>query len=62
MNYFDTAKDSAGETLHTLGAFIQKEKDPLEQAYVTIFLMLIVCSAMFLAGWAFGYGQGALSR
>jgi hypothetical protein len=62
MNFLDTAKDSAGESLNTLGAFIQKEKDPLEQAFITIFLMLIVAIAMFVAGWALGYGHGVLSK
>lgn len=60
MNFLDTAKDSAGETLNTLGEFIQKDKDPIEQAAINIFLMLIVAAAMFAAGWAFGYHAGGL--
>ena len=59
MNFLDTAKDSAGETLNTLGEFIQKDKDPIEQAAINIFLMLIVAAAMFAAGWACGFYAGA---
>jgi hypothetical protein len=58
MNFYDTAKDSVGETRHTLGAFLQKDKDPMEQAAINIVLMLIVAAAMFMAGWAFGFGAG----
>lgn len=60
MEFLDTAKDSASKSINTLGAFIQKEKDPIEQAYVTIFLMLLVCAASFLAGWAFGHHAGVM--
>lgn len=60
MNFYDTAKDSVGETRHTLGAFIRKEKDQMEQAYITIFFVVIIAAAFFLAGWAFGFHAGAL--
>lgn len=59
MNFYDTAKDSAGETLHTLGAFLQKEKDPIEQAWINIAFLLLISAAMFAAGWAIGFGTGA---
>lgn len=59
MNFLDTAKDSAGETLHTLGAFLQKEKDPIEQAWINIAFLLLIAAAMFVAGWAVGFGAGA---
>lgn len=60
MNYLDTAKDSAETVIHTVGTFVRKEKDPIEQAYITIFLMLVIAATMFMAGWAVGFGQGAM--
>lgn len=59
MNFLDTAKESANETLSTVGAFLQKDKDPIEQAWITIVLMLLIATAMFAAGWAVGFGAGA---
>lgn len=60
MNFLDTAKDGAESAIQTVGTFIQKEKDPIEQAYITIFLMLVIAATMFMAGWAVGFGQGAM--
>jgi F0F1-type ATP synthase membrane subunit c/vacuolar-type H+-ATPase subunit K len=59
MNFLDTAKESASETLSTVGAFISKDKDPIEQAWITIALMLLIATAMFAAGWAVGFVAGA---
>jgi len=58
MDFLDTAKESAGATLNTIDAFIKKEKDPVEQAYINISLMLIVAVAAFVGGWAIGFGAG----
>ena len=46
MNFLDTARESANETLSTVGAFISKDKDPIEQAWITIVLMLLIATAI----------------
>jgi hypothetical protein len=62
MDFLDTAKENATNTIHAVGVFIQKEKDPVQQAYINIFLMLILSCVFGATGYFVGFVQGGLAR
>ncbi|MDZ7893237.1 MAG: hypothetical protein U5L73_15975 [Rhodoferax sp.] len=62
MNFLDTAKDSAAETLNTMSATVAREVNTYRTAYTTILLFVVVSLIFGAAGYFLGYAQGGLAR
>lgn len=62
MNFLDTAKDSAAETLNTVGATVAREVNAYRTAYTTIFLVVVVSVIFAAAGYFVGFAHGGLGR